>query len=201
MVHCLCYISVQAIQNNSIEILVRGLRCICAIQFSLISLTKLLGILALSLSSIASMWRISWVGGLCLGETAVEKQVCQCNSSGQWFWTWMDQRDGSWWERGGGTNLPYPHLKSSTHREAICWLHGCLWKCFCEWLRKSRWPVQSKHCVCGRRATSTQLSRSLSGVCYPQQIIQEHKVLSWPACHAHLGPTITPFTTAARMWI
>lgn len=126
-------------------------------------------------SSIVSQFRRQYVkdllgGWLCLGETAVEKQVRIV------VWTWMDQRDGSWWERVG-----HQHLKSSTHRVAICWLHGCLWKCFCEWLRKSRCPVQSKYGICGRRATAIKCSHSLSGVCYLQQIIQEHNVLSWPA--------------------
>lgn len=109
-------------------------------------------------SSIVSQFRRQYVkdllgGWLCLGETAVEKQVRIV------VWTWMDQRDGSWWERVG-----HQHLKSSTHRVAICWLHGCLWKCFCEWLRKSRCPVQSKYCIGGRRATPIKLSRSLSPV-------------------------------------
>lgn len=119
-------------------------------------------------SSIVSQFHCQYVkdllvGWLCLGETAVEKQVCQCNSSGQWFghgWINVTGRD----EKGRGTNLPYPRLKSSAHREAICWLHGCLWKCFCVWLRKSRCPVQSKYCIGGRRATPIKLSRSLSPV-------------------------------------
>lgn len=197
-VHCLCYISVQAIRKNSIEILIRGLRCICAIQFSLISFLKLLGIRALSLSSIASMWRISWLGG-CVWVRLQWRNRCvsaTVQDSG------LDM-DGSMWRvvmRKGGAPTCRIHVSNHLHieRQSAGYMAVFGSASVCDW-GKAGVPSSLN-----TASADVELQQSSAHTLSPVYVTCNRSFKNITSYHdlpAHLGPKITTFTTAARVWI